>query len=61
MTEGEAHKWMLAPDVKLLALLYPELPKAEANPISRDISPANVADKLVVTPHDQTPRGEISF
>jgi hypothetical protein len=29
MTPSEAHQWMLAPDVKLLALLYPELPKPE--------------------------------
>jgi hypothetical protein len=27
MTEAEAHRWLLSPDVKLLALTYPEMPK----------------------------------
>ena len=29
MTVEEAHWWVLAPDVKLLAILYPELPEAK--------------------------------
>jgi hypothetical protein len=29
MSEAEAHSWLLSPDVKLLALIYPEIPERE--------------------------------
>jgi hypothetical protein len=33
MTPERAHLWMLAPEVTLLALLYPELPKTETETV----------------------------
>lgn len=50
MSWEEARSWMLASDVELLALLYPELPKAEANAFSREVSPAKIADESVAAP-----------
>jgi hypothetical protein len=39
MSEEEAHLWMLAPEVTLLALLYPELPEAAE---TSQLSPARL-------------------
>jgi Ferredoxin-like domain in Api92-like protein len=50
MTPGEAHRWMSAPDVKLLALLYPELPKRETGRIE---SPTRSLRKQSAQPGDQ--------
>jgi hypothetical protein len=37
MQPMEAHEWILRPDVKPLALLYPELTKAETQPVDKEI------------------------
>jgi hypothetical protein len=61
MTRGEARQWMLASDVKLLALLYPELGKAEPSAVGGDEPSTPTADKPVAGPNHENLPGDIPF
>jgi hypothetical protein len=43
--EHEAEEWMLRPGVKLLALLYPELPQTEREVVRGDETSRHTSDK----------------
>jgi hypothetical protein len=53
MNRGEAHEWILAPDVKLLALLCPELPTAQSEAVGAREALTQTSDKPIAEPDDQ--------
>jgi hypothetical protein len=50
VTPDEAHQWMVAPDVKFLVLLYPELPGAETGVVGGDGASTQISDGSIVRP-----------
>jgi hypothetical protein len=52
MNRGEAHESILAPDVKLLALLCPELPTAQTEAAGAREALTQTSDKPIAEPDD---------
>jgi hypothetical protein len=61
MNRGEAHEWILAPDVKLLALVYPELPTAQTEAVGAKKALTRTSDKPIAEPDDQHCPDDIPF